>query len=181
MKLRFVLSGLLVAATFIVAGCTASHGAGSRHELYESLDALVADSAIVVLVQLSDSTEHAETDSASGFTAFAASIDEVFQPAGLAGTYEGGEYSQPAPGDEIIVRQLGTSEKPGPSVSLDNRGTYLLFLVPTQVPGADADEFYIVGGTAGAYQAVSGVDGTFQAISDDGDALPRELRVADLT
>jgi hypothetical protein len=175
-----VIAVIAVLAAGLVGCASGSHGAGSRHELYDSLDQLVADSAVVVVVDVGISTETAGTESASAYTSFSTDIVDVLNPAGLGSTLESlTAFDKPVVGGQLTVRQLGTAKIAGPGPMLTTGKEYLLFLIPTEMPGAGSAEYYIVGGTAGAY--MQSQDDSYHAISEEeGDKLPVDLRLDDV-
>jgi len=158
-------------------------GAGaqnSRVALYDSLDAMVADSsAIIVGTVTSQSPATDDGEEEGGVTGSTVDVEESFSPSGLASTLTGVEPSAPAAGESLVVRQFGapgTITTAGPLLEVGTR--YLLFLNPTMLPGDAAADFFVVGSAAGIYVA----DGDhFVRLVDDGDDLPATLKPDALT
>jgi hypothetical protein len=130
----------------LLAGCT-SGSSGSRHTLYDSLDALVADSTVAVVGQVLEVGEtlivgHPGTDAAF-------QVEE--------------QYLSDDPLDEITVRQMGAA----PTLRVGD--TYLLFLVPTGLPDDPPLTYYVTGAVAGIYEFT---DGEFRRVSDEDPGLP---------
>lgn len=173
-----------IVALSVSLGATAcagtSGGSGSRAVLYDSLESVQKDSEAAVLVTITDQKEFARTDTASAFVASTATVDEPFTPASL-GEKKG--TTAIAAGATITVRQLGALGESEGTPMLQPGTQYLLFIVPTEAPGAKSDEFYITGGTAGMYQLEAGVraaSGTFEKVGDEGDKLPATITLEDL-
>jgi glyoxylase-like metal-dependent hydrolase (beta-lactamase superfamily II) len=85
--------------------------------------------------------------------------------------------------EEIVVRQSGTRSDPGPAPYLEVGREYVLFLHPTEIPGAPTNEYYITGGTAGAYLVEPGAgaaDARLHRLADEGDKLPDTIQQRDL-
>lgn len=148
-------------------------------KIYTSLTDLAADSSLVAQIAITDQDEHAATESSSAYTSSVATVEVTFRPTGLpASSSLDNTY---APGSEIVVRQLalnGTvTEDGGPA--LVNGKKYLVFLVPSGLPSAGKNEFYITGATAGLF-AVKDEGRTFAWLGSEGDRLPAELAIGDL-
>ncbi|WP_433675794.1 hypothetical protein [Microbacterium gorillae] len=166
---RFLIAGLLSASALV--GTTAcrsstSGASGSRHELYESVEELVAASAFVVTGTVTGQIETGDTTNSTF------SVTGSYAPAGL-------KTPDVPLDDTIIVRQMGTSGDALPYPLMTPGQDYLLFLVPTELPGDAGDDYYVVGGSAGIYE----VDGEafVHVPSDEGDMLPEKLTPDDLT
>ena len=184
-----LIAGIATAAAVIV-GVTACSGSmpgnggasGSRAVLYSNLDALEADSAIVVsgeTVRLSTDV----SDTGLPITYVTLRVDEVFEPSSLgenlpADLLAEADRVDVGVGDQILVKQYGSADAPGEFPPLTERSRYLLFLVPTMQEGEDASTFYVVGANAGIYAADN--DAFSRAYPDSGDSLPMTLTTADL-
>ena len=180
LKTMHVRALALIALTLclLLTACT-SGGEGSRAALYGSLGELVGDSTTVIRA----SAGEAESKQVGEVrvVAWAINVRKQLFPPGL------GASPKEAPsrdfrdstgrdvGSSVIVWQVSGS----PAPSLAPGKLYILFLRPTEVPGAGSNEFYIVGGVAGIYED-SG-DGTqYRRASTDGDLTPELLTEASL-
>ena len=153
---------------------------GSRVTIYQSLDELTADSSLIVLGTVTEQAVLSGDDAAGDVTASNLVVDQAFAPSGLAQSLAqaGIEPSTRTAGDVVTVLQYGTPEAVtsiGPL--LQDGGRYLLFLNPTGLGGAAADDFFVVGGEAGLYEADGDV---FLRLSKGGDNIPATLRAQDL-
>lgn len=148
---------------------------GTRHTLYTSLEALASDSSDVVRVVVLDQTE-VEDD--LPYTLSTVEVRETYHPSSLGrnvdrdGTLQEGEHA--------VIRQFGgASWEELPAAIVAPGETYLLFVTPTMLDGAEA-EYYVTGGSAGLYRP--GTDGRFAHVGlDEGDALPDPLSEHDLS
>lgn len=122
----------------------------------------------------------------SPYTLFAVEVRDVAQSIEL-----GVAAQQPTIGDTIEIRMLGTSGYPGPMPRLEDGRTYLTFLRPTGLAEAGADQYYLVGGTAGLYQTdrpldaaapvdVSSLPFDKDGIANEGDSLPARVTMNDI-
>ena len=186
---RNAVAVLLFAAAVGLSGCavtipigTSQQGTmGSRAVIYESLDQLVADSAIIVVGTVAEqttATADAGGDS-SQYTVSSFRVEESFAPSGMASSLadSGVKPSSPSAGDVVVIRQFGTPgtiTTAGPLLQSNER--YLLFLNPTMLPGSAADEYFIVGSEAGIYQAN---DDQFARLVHGGDSIPEILNPAE--
>lgn len=171
---------VVVAATMIPLGLTAcgvSGGNGSRHHIYQSLNELISDSTTIVEVVVEDQNTFAATDSTSAHTVSEAMVATAAVPLGLALTNESSVLT-PKVGSMISVRQLGEPGSRSDTPYLKGGGQYLLFLTPTMLPGAASNEFYVTGGVAGIYEFNGDI---YVRASKDGDRIPEELTVEELT
>lgn len=152
----------------------------SRVRLYGSLDDMVRDSALIVsgtvtahvpaTDDLSDDYDH------SAITRSKVAVDAVYSPGGLGDTMEpevSAQLRSVAVGDTVAVRQFGAVDAVSTAGPILTQGArYLLFLTPTMLPGAAADDFFTVGSSAGVYR----FDGaSFVRVTDDGDTVPATL------
>ncbi|WP_243073714.1 hypothetical protein [Microbacterium sp. SS28] len=148
-----------------------STGMGSRVKLYTSLQELIADSGAVV-----SGVVTAEQMGEDGATVFTLDVERSFTPEVLGSTSP--EPAVPvAEGTVVHVRTFGGMTSSVPSATLQVGDRYLLFLTPTGLNGAAADEFFITGMVAGIYFSA---DDHYARMVDDGDDLPAELRDSDL-
>ncbi len=151
-------------------------------KLYDSLGALAMDSQLIVIGEVRNSTpvpvppsdSKSDPHTVSGFV-----VKTVLAGSGV------GPLSQLSPvsvtkGQSIAIRQsavVGQQGKASQSI-LKPGATYLLFLVPSGLPGAEANQFYPTGGTAGVWVG----DGlSFAKVADEGDRLPSVLRSSDIS
>jgi hypothetical protein len=196
MIMRRGLAAVAALLMLTLAACTSGAGSGSGHgsrdHLYESIDELAAESIAVAIVTVEGHTEFPETtvgDEARGaYSAFDATVVEVASPPKL-GEAVGDELkasvTSPVPGDRVLIRMLGTAERPGPTDFLEDGESYLLFLTGTGLPESPANEFYIAGGSAGVYRS----DGeslssesrfTKDGVEREGDELPQTVTLSEL-
>jgi hypothetical protein len=145
---------IALAGLALLAGCT-SGSSGSRHTLYESLDALVADSTVAAVGEVLG----VEDTVLAGHP----STQVLFRVAE--------QYLSEEPLGEITIRQM--SPTPGLRVG----ATYLLFLVPTDVPDDPALTFFVTGGVAGIYEYS---EGGFRRVSEEDPGLPETISLDDL-
>ncbi|MDY0828310.1 hypothetical protein SK224_04130 [Microbacterium sp. BG28] len=160
---RLFAAVALLAAAIALAGCTSvacGESAGSRATLYDSIEALAADSSLVAVAVVTIT----ERSAADCDTTVTARIDRRFEPAALGGT-------PTAERNDVVVRHTG------PSDTLVEGRSYLLFLTPTMLQGSAADDYFVTGVTAGIYR----VEGDhFVHVPSEGDDLPATLTPADL-
>lgn len=184
------LAAIAVASVVTVGAITGSLGtsegsgtgtsSGSRVKLYNSLAELVADSAVVAAgtVISQQTAEDGSEQTGGDFTVATFRVDQAYAPAGL-GSALGQRRPAPERGDELYVRVTGTvgtvSSVAQPQLTEGQR--YLLFLVPTGLPDASDQEYFITGAGAGTYVAEGDA---FRRISTDGDSIPAVLTAADL-
>jgi hypothetical protein len=148
MRVRVLVAGALVLA---LSGCVQSGSSGSRHELYDSLDSLVAATEVIVTGTVTEQV-------GSGTTISTVEVGEALLPLGFATT-------------TITVRELGP-----PLLAVGDE--YLLFLVPTELQGVSADEYFVTGAQAGIYRADG--DDWVRALTDTGDTLPERIALDDV-
>lgn len=148
-------------ATALVA-CTTTGSSGSRHTLYESIDALAADSSVIVVGTVTEQRGDATTT--------VSSIEVSNAPANpQLGAALDGEHATVAVGDVVEVRQdIAPFLAPG--------GEYMLFLTPSMLPGEAASQYFVTGAEAGIYQRDG--DEFRRVVMDSGDTLPETIAVA---
>lgn len=152
---------------------------GLRSVVYSSVEQLATDSAIIVEVAVSDGAAQAVVDD-SGRTQppFVVSTVTVAAIHGAPLAQELGA-KQPAVGDELRIFQIG---RPGAllgGVDVLERGQkYLLFLVPTSIPGAASNEYFPTGDVSGIYRVTK--EG-FTQHPVEGDTLPELFTSSELT
>ncbi|HEV7743172.1 MAG TPA: hypothetical protein VGO65_12225 [Pseudolysinimonas sp.] len=154
-----------VLVLLVLAGCSTSGSSGSRHELYDSVAGIAADSTLVVVGRV---TLQEDDDSPQTTRVSTIEIVERFLPAGL-----GSDLDIRLPdkiGDTLQVRQVLEPY-------LERGQSYLLFLRPSELPGDAAAQFFVTGADAGVYLS-QGTD--FVHPEFDGDTLPTTLTAADL-
>jgi hypothetical protein len=160
----------------VCAGCSSASTTqvlGSRAELYGSLADLAAASDEIVAVSVVEQQPSGAADSIA--------VSTVLDVLGDDGALR--------PGDSVEVRQLGGAGTPT-SVEqplLEPGRQYLLFLTPTDLPGEEADQYYVVGVSAGVYAPVAPIDAPVGADTEfvhvgpiEGDRIPERFRVGDL-
>lgn len=187
---RRVVAAVVAVATCALAGCAQTSSEGSRAQLFESIDALSAASSIVAVVTVESTETVAGLGGPDPLTLHTVVLDDVLSPGTI-----GSDLPDDAPrtaavvGDTITVRQMGGAGSSAPAELLRHGQQYLLFLTPTMLDGPAADDFFVVGVTAGIYAAaddapVGGPAGEFT--HDDtlhggsGDDLPSTITPADL-
>lgn len=163
-------------AASMLAACGSTGADGSRAYIYQSLEELVGDSAVVVVGTVRERSEVRIADISQTRLTF--DVEEQFFPAGLGKrpTVEGlsthATHKVPL---EIQVRQPGAIDA-GPAPTLDAKTRYLLFLVPAVIDGQFVG-YYVTGGVAGMY--VSDGD-QFRRVSKDEDKIPATLKTSAL-
>ena len=181
------LRGIVAAAGVLIAtaACTSSGGMeGSRHALYDTVDVMAADSALVVVVDVTDSSRSGDLPRQPE-TVATATVLESYHPEGLAANDGRSPDEATGPGSVITVRQLGTAGMQAtPAPILLSGSQYLLFLVPSGLPEAPPSEFYVTGGEAGIFAPADGTAGrgatTFHQVVDSDDPFPTVLPVDEL-
>lgn len=179
---RAAAMGLLL--TLLLAGCVTQHSShGSRVMLYDSVDALVADSTVVVVGTVRASEPTNDLRDVGPFTVSTLDVEDVVPVTGLR--EDARDQAALVAGEPIRVRQLGDSKQPGPVEFLRTGETYLLFLRPTSLDGDAASDYYVTGGTAGIFLERGGSNPpTFihydELFGPSGDNLPGEISLSDL-
>ena len=155
-----------VVAVLLLAGCATSGSSGSRVELYDSVAGIAADSTLVVVGRV---TLQEDDDSPQDTVVSTLEIVERFLPAGLGSGLPGTRLPDKI-GDTVQVRQVVEPY-------MQRGESYLLFLRPSELPGAASGQYFTTGADAGVYH----VEGTsFVHAEFDGDTLPTTLTRADL-
>ena len=167
LRLALPLS-LLVA----LSGCAVSSSSGSRHMLYNSLDELVEASSAIVCGSVV-----AQGPGPNGTTVNTVDVDQVFTPDGLGAAAREPVADVP-PGSAVQVRTYEDANSSATPAGLEPGPVYLFFLVPTGLPDAKADEFFVTGSVAGIYelQGESYLRKVF-----DSDRLPGSITAEDLS
>lgn len=173
------MGAVLAAATLALVACSAgvetSGSHGSRVEFYNSVEALTADSSVVVVGTVVEQRSVTDIDPETPFTISTIEVVSSEKGDGAASPLE--------------VRQLGSSEESGPAPLLESGETYLLFLTPSGLDGDLASQFYVTGGNAGIYvapqSAARSTEGatatTFEQVeAEEGDELPAQLNPGEL-
>jgi len=153
---------------------------GSRVAIYQSLGELIADSSLIVLGSITEQAVRSDDDALGNVTASKLVVDQAFAPTGLGQSLAeaGFQPSKRNPGDTVIVLQHGTPDSVASAGTLlEEGGRYLLFLNPTGLSGAAADDFFVVGSEAGLYEAEGDA---FVRLSQGGDDIPATLTPNDL-
>jgi hypothetical protein len=152
-------AALALALAAVLSGCSSS--SGSRAELYESIDGLAADSAVIVVGTVKD--QH--VDDATTVS----SVEVVNAPANpQLGAELEGERTAVEIGDLVEVRQ---DVEP----LLSTGGQYLLFLTPSMLPGDASSQYFITGAVAGLYERDG--DEFRRVVADSGDTLPDTITI----
>lgn len=188
-RTALALAGILV----LLTGCatqSSSFVAGSRAELYDSLEELVQDSSAIVVARVLDQAVATDIDDMP-FTLSSVEIQHALNPTGLGPASPGGnDVVALSQGDNVIVRQIGDGASASEATFLDVGATYLLFLTTSGLPGELASHFYVVGVTAGIYEPVAGAQAQSSTEIDEmefrhvgemsPDRLPSNFTTADL-
>lgn len=159
-----------VAAAGLLVGCGGSRGtngsSGSRVQIYESLDAMVDDSDLVLVGTagdqrvVSDGEGSAMTSTLTGLT-----IEDVVRADDATSA-----------GSTATVRQVTTAKgwtSSEPESPLRPGERYLLFLNHSGLPGEASADLFPVGVVAGIYRADG--DAFTRIAPDSGDDLPMTL------
>lgn len=169
-------AALILVGLVSLSGCAVTgqpnDSQGSRVTLYDSLEQLIADSAIIVSGTVSEQAGDSAGTQGSSVTISTVTVDTSFSPANVASSLPDGEArpSPPAPGSTVAVRQFGTPGTVSTGGPLLEPGVrYLLFLTPTALPGPAAADYFIVGSEAGIYRAEGE---RFTRVAQGGDRLP---------
>lgn len=180
MVMRWRGSAALVMAAVVacggLAGCGGSSTSGggsssSRARIYDSLEAMVGDSDLVVAGTAGE--QRVVTDSAGSamtFTVTDLAVDTVVR-----------SDDATASGSTVVVRQVTTAKgwtSSEPDAALEPGERYLLFLVHSALPGEAAAQFYPVGVVAGIYRAQG--EAFTRLVPDSGDDLPLTLTAEQL-
>lgn len=156
------LAGLALLVASSLAGCATS-SSGSRHTLYDSNDALVADSSDVVV----GTVQSTGTDGDA--TVATLEVENTPDNPSLGSNIDA-DVRTVEVGDVIGVRQQ-TDEK------LSAGAQYLLYLTPTMLSGDAADQYYITGAVAGMY--VRDGDVFRRVVPDSGDTLSETISISE--
>lgn len=167
-RTRAAGAALLMALVALgAAGCAQAGESASRHTLYDSLDSLARDSSDIVIGPVSAQRE----ETSDGFASTVSTVDVINVPTNPSlGSNVDSESEPVAVGDVIEVRQDGHE----PSV-LRSGQEYMLYLRPTELPGSEAEQFFITGAIAGAY--VRDGDSFRRVTPDSGDDLPDTIDI----
>jgi hypothetical protein len=162
MRRRAMSVAGVLAAACLLASCT-SASSGSRHMLYDSIDALAADSSAIVVGAVGLQRTDGDATISSILVETAPTNPQ------LGAAVEGGA-STIEPGDVIDVRQTTDPR-------LVRGAQYALFLTPTMLPGDAATQYFVTGAVAGIY--VRDGDEFRRVVPDSGDTLPETMQIAD--
>lgn len=175
-KIAALLTAAVLAAGLGGCAVTTTSLSGSRHTLYESVEELAGDSSNVVRVKVLEQSEVDDGD--LPYTVSRASVQGAYAPKNLGRNVT--DAAAVKAGDEIYIRQFGTSKwEEVPAQILDDDAEYLLFVTPTMLKGAES-EYYITGGSAGIYKVTE--DGRFDhGPFEEGDTLPEVLTEQELS
>ncbi|HKP07778.1 MAG TPA: hypothetical protein VJU58_11055 [Microbacterium sp.] len=159
----------LAALMVIMLTACASSSSGSRATLYESLEALAADSSVIVIGTVTGQSTVAGPSGDSSTTVSTVEVTNAPSNPQLGGNLEG-DLVTVAVGDVVEVRQ-----DTGPLLMQGEE--YLLFLTPSMLPGDAASDYFITGAVAGLY-ARNG-DEFRRVVLDSGDTLPETFTIAE--
>lgn len=159
---RGILLAISVVVTCMLTAC-AGGVSGSRATLYDSIDALAADSSAIVVGAVA--LQRTEGD----YTISSFVVESSPTNPQLGANLEDGAQAI-EPGDVVEVRQMTDPR-------LVRGGRYALFLTETGLPGDAAGQYYVTGAVAGIY--VRDGDGFRRVVPDSGDTLPETIQLAD--
>jgi hypothetical protein len=159
---RLIAASLALLLTASLAGCT-TMSSGSRHTLYDSTDALVADSSDIVVGTVQSTGVDGDA------TVATLEVENTPDNSSLGSNIDA-EVGSIEVGDVIEVRQQ-TDPK------LSDGAQYLLYVTPTMLSGDAADQFYITGAVAGMY--VRDGDEFRRVALDSGDTLPETISISE--
>jgi len=154
-----VLGVMITAAT----ACAASSSAGSRSTLYDSLDAISADSSALVIGTVRQQVGEGSTTVSSVEVTNAPSNPQL-------GSNLDDDPAAVEVGDVVEVRQ---DAEP----FLESGVEYLLFLTPSELPGDAASQYFITGAVAGLYERDGGE--FRRVVTDSGDKMPETITIAE--
>lgn len=169
MRGKDVFVGLVLMVAIGISGCASTSTSGSRVEYYSDLTGLAADSAAVVIGTVQSQTVTSDLGTPDTVSAF--DVEQVVWADGAA---------TPSTGGSIEIRQLGadgSAEVPSPILEPGQR--YALFITPSGLDGALAEQFYISGGGAGTYAVAE--DTLTRVSTDPGDSIPGQLTISELS
>ena len=152
-----ISAALTGCATAVPESTTSVEVHGSRAVLYESIDSVVADSAVVVTAKVTSQSQPKDGIAGSPGTISALAVIEA------------GTSDLVKPGGEVFVFQYGSETVSAMAPLLKVGETYLLFLSSTALPDARSNDFFVTGNSAGIYQLTS--DG-YKRLGTDPDKLP---------
>lgn len=167
-------AALILGAAISAMGCSVGaleetkHVSTTREKTYASLDELNADSTLVVVgtPTRQEVVQDIEPD-----------MDFTLSTFEVQSTQKG---EAPA---SITVRQTGSTAQGAPAGILTTGQQYLLYLVPSGLPGEQASQYYVTGLTAGIYTGAetreeTTTGSTFtQAEPDPADNLPPTIEI----
>lgn len=147
----------------------------SRVRLYDSIEELAADSALIVVGTVESQLVTADIDPITDFTLSTLQVMAVVS----------GDRS--FEGQAVTVRQVGFKEESASPEILDKGEIYLLYLTPSGLDGELAEQYYVTGANAGIYVSVGNDKGvmnderaTFVQYSpQEGESLPSEVRLSE--
>lgn len=164
--------GIALGVLLLLAGCTPQFGSStSRVTIYDSPEAMAADSDLVVVGEVIGYSEGADIEGASDiFTVSDLRITQV-----LSSDEDGNWHA----GDVVEVRQFGArGAEEQILVPLVEQGmTYLLFLTLSALDGDLATQFYVTGSSAGLYTPADGSSTGFVQVVPDAELEPNLISV----
>lgn len=146
----------------------------SRVRFYSSLKDMKADSAVVVQGVVTSQRVTRDIDPDTVFTVSTLTIQNAVK--GKANLKR----------STVEIRQFGATKEDGPATMLQNGSAYILYLTRSGLPGPQADQYYVTGGSAGMYgagialasQSKSQATKFSQVERDNGDNLPLTVDLA---
>ncbi|MFD4990831.1 hypothetical protein ACFWH7_03690 [Cellulosimicrobium cellulans] len=190
-KVALTLTAALAAGVTFAAcsspGTTVTIASGGRAELYSSVDELTADSSAIAVVTVTGQEVFDRDGTKELGNTYTVSDVDVLQTRAPDALNEARDAAaHVAPGASIQVRQMGDPSMDLPAPILEVGKSYLLFLVPSGLPGDEAEQFFITGGTAGYFAAPDRVEArsagtqSFEKVGDEGDTLPADVTLDQL-
>lgn len=178
----FTIFGVAASAAYMVAATTTTTTIteGLRATTYTSISQLTKDSSVVLSGTVSTDVAEVVFDESGKsdppYTISTVTVKEVLATPGALPI----KGNTPKVGDTIRVYQLGKPDSLMGGGNVLGRGdTYVFFLVPTMIPGANAADYFPTGTFSGIYK-VSPEDGTLSQKPSEGDKLPATLSDSEL-
>ena len=160
---RWALALVIVATVpAALTGCASASSSGSRAVLYDSIDALAADSSAIVVGTVSEQQTDGDT------TISSIEVENAPTNPQLGANVEDETETVVAVGDVVVVRQDSAP-------MLTPGDQYMLFLTPSMLEGDAASQYFITGAEAGLY--VRDGEEFRRVVGDSGDELPETISV----
>jgi hypothetical protein len=142
-NLATLVISVIVAATFVLTGCSQSGSETSSAKHYDSMDSLAADSTAIVVGTVTKQYEKDGSDA----SVIVSEFKVTNSPANPSlGNKVHADSAAIVVGDTILVRQSKEEKS-----RLQKGDEYLLFVAPSTAEGSTANDFSITGTVAGLY------------------------------